>query len=407
MLTAGTSLLTLPALMNTSCSGGTTQAPKAVEDMSTPDGRAAYLARMLKAICDDLGPRPLGSPDYQKSAELVKQDLARSIPDAFLDTFTYERWKLNGDAELMVGGQWVEAYPSHGSSGTHPKGLTGLLVENTENGLAYSLINPMTEKPIGYIAVYATGTARPRPYYTFGQEPKCPPVFTVGIQDQPLLEQAAADQTLVSMKADVEFIPDTETSNVVATIPGQSDEEMVLIAHLDTVYNTQGANDNTATVIVQMMLAHALAGTTPKKTITFLATTGEEYGKLGAINYVERRRREGTLDKIAYVFNVDSWTWGHNLIVYSDDRELWNIVEEIDKDLNPKGYPSLSPDGYWLDARPFRETGARALSFCTGGLDVSTFCWHRPEDISANVSVELADVGYQIYSAFVDRVMDM
>ncbi len=404
LLKTGSSLLSLPLLLNANDLHASSKAPK---DVSTPEGRAMYLQRTLKKICGDLGPRPIGSPDYEKSAEIVKDELARSLPTAYLDTFPFERWKLNGDAELLIGDQWYEAYPSHGSSGTPPVGITGILVENKENGLAYSVINPMTEKPIGYIAVFPTGTARPRPYYSFGQDVKCLPIFTVGNQDRPAFENALARKTLVTMKADVKFIPDTKTSNVVGTLPGSSKEEIVLIAHLDTVYNTQGANDNTATVIVMMMLAHALAGTVPDKTITFLATTGEEYNKLGAINYVERRKREGTLDDIAYVFNVDSWTWGPNLVIYSDDVELWNTVTEIDRKVNPKGVPTLQPDGFWLDARPFRETGARALSFSSGGLDVSTFCWHRPDDIPANVSVELSEVGYQILSSFIGQVMGL
>ena len=229
LLQTGSSLISLPMLMNAGDIHASSKAPK---DVSTPEGRALYLQRMLKKICGDLGPRPIGCPDYDKSAEIVRSELARSLPVAFLDTFTYERWKLNGDAEFLIGDQWYEAYPSHGSNGTPPEGVTGILTEHKEDGLSYAVINPMTEKPYGYIAIYETGTARPRPYYSFAQEVKCPPIFTLGSQDKPALEKALARKTLVTMKADVEFIPDTKTSNVVGTLPGSSKEEIVLIARV-------------------------------------------------------------------------------------------------------------------------------------------------------------------------------
>ena len=107
------------------------------------------------------------------------------------------------------------------------------------------------------------------------------------------------------MKSVVEFIPDTETKNVVGTLPGHSTDEILFLAHLDTVYNTQGANDNTASVIAMLMLAHSVSGIKPQKTLTFVATEGEEYNKLGAINYAERRKRAGTYGNIKFLVNFD------------------------------------------------------------------------------------------------------
>ena len=155
------------------------------------------------------------------------------------------------------------------------------------------------------------------------------------------------------------------------------------------------------------MLAHALAGTRPKKTITFIATEGEEYDKLGAINYVERRKREGTLQNIKFVFNFDSFTWGPDLVIMSEDEELISLVKTLDSKYNKKGTPEMGTgDGFWLDARPFRETGARALSITSGGSE-TLLVWHRPNDIAENVPFEYAETNFLVFNELIEHLQDL
>ena len=377
--------------------------------VGAPEERAEYLAKMLKALCTDLGPHPIGSPEYDEAALIVKKEMELSLPIVELDTFNYERWVMRSEPEFYVGDRWLEACPSHGSSGTSSEGITGTLRKiDDDGGIPYGVTDISSGEIKAYVTFAPRGNARPRSYYSYNRKPKCPPIFIVGKQDVPVLENAVENEIPVRLNVEVDFIPDTPTSNVVGTLPGESKDEIVFIAHLDTVYTSPGANDNTATVIVMLMWAHALAGTQPKKTLTFIATTGEEYNKLGAINYVEKRKREGTLQNIKFVFNFDSFTWGPNLINYSKDEELISLVHELNRKYNKKGVPEPGEgDGFWLDARPFRETGARALSISSVGYDVADFCWHRPEDIPENVPVELAEIGFLIFNEFIKRVQDM
>ncbi|MFC1650567.1 M28 family metallopeptidase [Candidatus Latescibacterota bacterium] len=379
--------------------------------VATPESRAEYLETMLKALCTDLGPHPIGSPEYDIAAEIVKKEMQRSLPSVELDTFMYERWMLTSEPELYIGERWIEAYPAHGSSGTPPSGITGIPKKiDDPGGIPYGVTDSKTGEILAYITFSGYGNARPSPYYSFKKEPKCPPIFIIGKQDLPVVDDAVENSTPVRMKVQVEFIPDTPTSNVVGTLPGESSDEMVFLAHLDTVYNSPGANDNTATLILMLMWAHALAGSIPnagkrpKKTMTFIATNGEEYNKLGAIHYVERRKNEGTLENIKFVFNFDSFTWGPNVIAYSDDGELQSIVHDLNRTHNKKGIVENAKDGFWLDAGPFRETGARALSLNTKGNDVGDFCWHRPNDVPANVSVELVETFYLLMNDLIQRV---
>ena len=121
--------------------------------------------------------------------------------------------------------------------------------------------------------------------------------------DIPVLDKAVAGKTLVKLQYQVKFTPGMTTSNVIGILPGESAEEIVCYAHLDTVYNSPGANDNAASLIMVMMLAHAFSGTKPRKTLKFIATTGEEFGYLGTKHMAERRKNDGTLNNIKFIFD--------------------------------------------------------------------------------------------------------
>jgi Zn-dependent M28 family amino/carboxypeptidase len=237
---------------------------------------------------------------------------------------------------------------------------------------------------------------------------KCPPVFIIGQYDLPVLEDAVGKKTPVRLYAEVDFIPNTPSCNVVGTLPGKSADEVLCLAHLDTVYSSQGANDNTASVIVMLMLAHALKGAKLNKTMTFVATSGEEYNKLGAVNYANRREKEGTYDAIKYLINFDSVTWGPHIQIYSQDEGLKEVMHTIDKDLKLQGRPELiDSDGFELDGRPFRETGARAMYVGSTGYDNKIYCWHRPQDTPENVPLDAAEISFLLFHKFMKRLQDM
>jgi hypothetical protein len=389
------------------CAKGESATP-AGNPSASPESRQEYLQSMLKALCTDIGPHPIGSPEYDIAAEIVKKEMQRSLPQVEIDTFTYERWMLTSEPELYIGERWIEAYPAHGSSGTPPGGITGI-PKNIDDpgGIPYGVTDQGSGEILGYITFSKYGNARPSPYYSFKKEPHCPPIFIIGKQDLPVLDTAIENGTPVRMNVGVEYIPDAPTSNVVGTLPGESTDEIVFLAHLDTVYSTPGANDNTATVIMMLMWAHALASSKPKKTMTFIATNGEEYNKLGAEHYVQRRKKEGTLGNIKFVFNFDSFTWGPNVVAHSDDVELLDLVHELNAKHNKKGIVRNTRDGFWLDARPFRETGARAVSFNTEGNDIADFAWHRPLDIPELVTVEYVETFNLLMNDFIRRIDEL
>src|SRR5690606_6006219 len=127
--------------------------------------------------------------------------------------------------------------------------------------------------------------------------------------------------------------------NVVGKVQGKSKKEILIIAHLDTIFNTPGANDNAASVIIMLMLAHAAAGREHNHTLTFIASDSEEYGYEGAYHYAAGRIADGTMKDIKYVLNFDSLTYGPNLWINSKDQGIKDILRDIHRDLNIEATP--------------------------------------------------------------------
>lgn len=374
--------------------------------VNTSEKRAEYLSRLLDEICIKLGPRPCGSPNFLASTEIMLREFSKATSSAMLDEYSFERWIPVGETEFYIGGNRIESYHGHGTAGTPPNGLTGIVKPCAEEKLPWCIVEPAS----GEIIAYITGgydLAVPLPYYMHKKPLNSPPAFNIGKVDMPLIEKAASDGTPVHVKSEAHFEPDTKTANVVATIPGKSKEEILFIAHLDTVYNTVGANDNTASAIMLVMLAHAFSGDVPPKTLTFVACDGEEYDKLGAVNYAERRKREGTFGNIRYLVNFDSLTWGENMLIQTTDSGLRDMIPAIDSTLDLPGTPILTDgDGFALDGRPFRDDAIRAMYVNSrGGPNLGV--WHRPSDTPDSVDPAYAEIGFRMFEEYIRRLMSV
>ncbi|NDJ35686.1 MAG: Zn-dependent exopeptidase M28, partial [Chloroflexi bacterium] len=88
----------------------------------------------------------------------------------------------------------------------------------------------------------------------------------------------------------------TDQENVIARLPGQSDEIVVVGAHYDSrtvdpfdaAGRAPGAGDNASGAAALLEIARVLAGTTPRHTIVFVAFAGEEVGMLGSRYFVSQ-----------------------------------------------------------------------------------------------------------------------
>lgn len=96
-------------------------------------------------------------------------------------------------------------------------------------------------------------------------------------------------------------------ANVVALKPGEEPAALVVLAHLDTVRDSPGANDNTAAVVALLNVARLLAPLRLRRSVVLAATDFEEVGLFGARALVSSLQDERplvgaiNLETIAYV----------------------------------------------------------------------------------------------------------
>ncbi len=376
--------------------------------VATPESREAYLRGLLREICG-IGPRIFASPAYDRAAEIIKREFERSLPDVGFHTFPANRWLVKNGTSLEIGDSAIESYLLQQSPGTPPDGLTGIVKqEHPDDDTMFAVHDRKTGEVKAYIFVSTLSRVFSRNYGLYEEVAHGLPGFTVARDNLPALLDAGKNRIPVTVYGEVEWIFDTPASNVIGVLPGETTDECVFIAHLDSIYISRGANDNLATLITMLMWAHALSVSKPKKTLTFLATAGEEIGYIGAKEYVKTRTEDGTIDKIKYVFNFDSFTWGPELVVHTADDQMKTLCRDSHEASGVSTSLSFTDkSGFWLDASPFEPLGCRALSISTRGADVAHNCWHQTSDIPENVNSMWVEDNYRHFLKFIRLLQDV
>ncbi len=373
-----------------------------------PEDRARYMARMLDTLCTQIGPRYAGSEAYDRSAELIAQELALAVPKTELDEFSLRAWRLLEEPIFYCGGRSLECYPAFGSAWPDQNGARGVL---TRQAGAFEIVDPTSKQVTARVNISTYGRAVTGVIDPASENAHIPTIC-IGKQDVAFLKDAVANRSTARVHFKAEFINDARTSNIVGTLPGETDEEILIFAHADTQYNTPGANDNTASLIIVLMLAHAFSGTRPKRTMTFMGTGSEGYMLLGAKHYVERRRAEGSLHNIKFCINFDSLTYGPNLYVHTLDEELRQIMGSIHHDLRlhnefDPAYPIAFeyPGAVRSEAHPYAEAGIRTIDLNSRGYDEEQLpLWHRPEDTADRVPPDCVENSFLVFNEYLRRI---
>ena len=383
--------------------GAPAGSPRGGALVATSEKRSEYTLRLLKSLCTDIGPHPAGTPEFARAAAVIKSELAASLPDVAYDTFTFDRWELLGEPEFRLSnGQGIEACPSFGGEGTPEEGVDGVLRQDDKG---FSLVDPQTGKTRADI--YVSQYGRAIPHHRERTTPPSAPVFGVGRQDVPLLANAVRDKLSARYKAVSRYVPGAKGLNIIGRLPGKSADEILVVAHADTVYGAPGGNDNTASVIVMLMMAHAAAAAPVfRHTLTFMASDAEEFGMLGAEHYGAARAADGTMKNIRHVLNFDSLTYGPNLWINSKDQGVKDTIAAIHRDLAIPTVPRYDDsDGFVMDSAPFRPSGAKAFHANSRGYDEKTLpIYHRPDDNAFNVPLDCVEIGFRVFTEYIRRV---
>lgn len=182
----------------------------------------------------------------------------------------------------------------------------------------------------------------------------------------------------ITLNIEQRYIPDYETRNVIAYIPGTSvpDTFLVITAHYDhlgmmgqkTVF--PGANDNASGTAMLLHLARHFSqpGNEPHYSMAFMAFAGEETGLLGSEYYTNNPMFP--LEQIKFLINLDMvGTGSSGMIVFNASADslrfekLKNLNESKQylPELKKRGL-SASSDHYY-----FHQRGVPAFFFLTTG----------------------------------------
>ena len=391
--------------------------------VATAEKRKAYLDNLLRKLCIEIGPHPVFDADkYGKAVDVVKAEMDKALPFVSLDECSFKGWKLLSPATLTVGGKPLEVRACHGSPSTPGSGVSGAVkrVEfKNPDKVLYAVADPATGEAKAYIVTNQYAPAIPLPIYsnpaegpinvghaTFDKQGKWP-LFCVGSVDVPVLEAAAKARTTAECSVRTAYVPGMHANSVVGTLPGENKDEVLILAHLDTVYGSPGANDNTASMIVMLMLAHAFSGTIPVKTVTFMATAGEEYGKLGAQHFLEQRQGTDTLKIIKSCIEFDSLTWGNNLQLYSTDERLLRAADEANTAAKIDGTPKIFNEFSGGDCKPFYDANVPVLYVNSRGdkYKPTLNVYHTPDDTPAHVAPELVENSFLVFRQMLGQMI--
>jgi len=94
-----------------------------------------------------------------------------------------------------------------------------------------------------------------------------------------------------------------EFFNVIASKPGRRADKIVLCAHFDTKHGSPGADDNASGVAVLLALAERFSEREIHASLEWIAFNGEEAGGLGDVAYLQQREAE--FGQILAAINMD------------------------------------------------------------------------------------------------------
>jgi len=256
---------------------------------------AADLLRATSALTD-IGPRSSGTPGEALARQIVVDALSETGLDVTEHSFVWSPW-VPGEASVQVGDAFWSAEPLSPSPPT--SGLTLSLARGGSevSGQAALWFSDDASRAEQYLAGVAAG-AQAMIRVTEDLDHDGTPLIEVGhtwsLASTPAVtvnrDVGAELEDLLGEPVTIEItsstIPNHESRNVVARIPGATDDEVYVTAHYDSWHNSECAADNALGVGMLILLSEVFATTEPERSIVLLATTGEEQGLRGASAWV-------------------------------------------------------------------------------------------------------------------------
>ena len=319
-----------------------------------------------------------GTPEELRVAEYLAAQCRALGAEARLEAFDVAMAEVNS-ASLVADGKQIpcKGYKCCGSGtveaplcylpNTDPASLAAVRgkIALLDTGVGYFLYQDLLENgAVGFITYdgnvrYADSDIDQkelRPYVSQGKK-----ILGVSVNAKDAFRLVKSGVKQVRLTVDQrEF--DGQSHNVVAELPGKSDEWIVLTAHYDTTPLSHGSYDNLSGCVGLLEILEALAPTAPHRYgLRFVFCGSEERGLLGSKAYVQQHEAE--LTKIALNINLDmiGTHMGKFIACCSAEEGLVTFLRYYGA---LKGWGIAPRQGvYSSDSTPFADKGVPSLSF--------------------------------------------
>jgi Zn-dependent M28 family amino/carboxypeptidase len=447
---AGSVLLAAPAAATPAQHADCAASPGALAECVTLDGVREHM-RTFQDIADAHGGnRAAGTPGYDASAEYVA-DRARAAGLAVsMQEFEFTFFELRSEslqrtdpapAMFVADTDFATMRLSAGGDVTAQVVPVDVLLPATGGSTSGCEPADFTGFPVGAVALMQRGTCEFRlkvanataagaaaaVIFNEGNAPDRVELLqgSVGAPaDIPVMGTTfalgeALQNATVRVRVDAASDAST-TTNVLAEKAGSSDRVLMVGAHLDSVPQGPGINDNGSGSAAILEVAEQIAGATPTATVRFAWWSAEELGLVGSDHYMatlpapERARIAGYLNfdmvgspnPVRFVYDGDDSDAAGEGPGPAGSAAIEDVFEKFYADRG-LGYEGTDFDGR-SDYGPFIEADIPAGGLFTGAEGIKTpeqaaafggqagapydACYHQACDTIANLDDAVLDV---------------
>ncbi len=299
---------------------------------------------VLRELVEGIGPRWSGHETTGRAADYIASVFGELGLEVRRQDFPFTGWDVDELPSLEVlepeEAQCRVALMEYSGS-TPPDGLvgeireagTGYIVPGFLEWPRYAIVTP-DDKVIAYLITHiGLGGWDAPPIPLHNPDPIYPfPMAILGEGDHHRFQEwiKAGRHVRVRFRTRGHLVSPVTGFNVIATLPGQSEQKIVFTAHLDTAYGTPGANNNACGIQAMYDLARRLkAEGSHRLTYEFLACDGCEWQFVGSRFYVREEKALGRLDRMLADINIDTVSSGDSLFFLASTPAMRQRAEAV------------------------------------------------------------------------------
>ncbi len=310
---------------------------------------------LIDVLAGEIGPRLAGSDSSARAADAVAQAFSELGLEPRLQEFPFLAYdpdepKLEVNDEHWAAGPAMYSQPAAVNGiarriGTHivlPDVFEppAFAIEDNGRELARLYGNPIGGGATPFPTGYGPTLTGPAAYISAADAQRLP------------------DGARVRLRVGGRFVP-TRERNVLAELPGESEETIIVCAHYDCAWRARGAVDNASGVEALRRIVERLAPHRHRRTLLAIGFGAEEFGLAGARFFVTDAKTRGELGRIAAVVNLECLAQGKQLELWAGPDELKQRGLRIARELGLGELPTRPPIA-GSDHHPFAIEGIPA-----------------------------------------------